>query len=56
MFESPQKTIQSSIHIQGKGLHSGIEGNLYLKPSDVNTGIVQKSKIHTEFQFLQLNI
>ena len=28
MFESPQKTIQSSIHIQGKGLHSGIEGNL----------------------------
>ena len=42
MFESPQKTIQSSIHIQGKGLHSGIEGNLYLKPSDVNTGIVFK--------------
>ena len=39
MFKGPQKTIQSSIHIQGKGLHSGIKGNLYLKTADVNTGI-----------------
>ena len=42
MFKGPQKTIQSSIHIQGKGLHSGIKGNLYLKPADANTGIVFK--------------
>ena len=42
MFKGPQKTIQSSIHMQGKGLHSGIKGNLYLKPADVNTGIVFK--------------
>ena len=42
MFKGPQKTIQSSIHIQGKGLHSGIKGNLYLKTADVNTGIVFK--------------
>jgi UDP-3-O-[3-hydroxymyristoyl] N-acetylglucosamine deacetylase len=42
MFKGPQKTIQSSIHIQGKGLHSGLKGNLYLKPAEVNTGIVFK--------------
>ena len=42
MFKGPQKTIQSSLHMQGKGLHSGIKGNLYLKPADVNTGIVFK--------------
>ena len=34
-----QKTIQSTIHIQGTGLHSGIKANLYLKPAEVNTGI-----------------
>ena len=42
MFKGPQKTIQNSIHIQGKGLHSGIKGNLYLKPAEVNTGILFK--------------
>jgi len=42
MFKGPQKTIQSSIHIQGKGLHSGIKGNLYLKPAEPNTGILFK--------------
>ena len=42
MFKGPQKTIQSSIHIQGKGLHTGIKGNLNLKPAEVNTGILFK--------------
>ena len=42
MFKGQQKTIQSSIHITGKGLHTGINGNLYLKPADANTGIVFK--------------
>jgi len=42
MFKGPQKTIQNSIHIQGKGLHSGIKGNLYLKPAEANTGILFK--------------
>jgi len=37
-----QKTIQSSVHIQGKGLHCGIKGNLYLKPAAPNSGIVFK--------------
>ena len=39
MPEPLQKTIQSTIHIQGIGLHSGIKVNLYLKPAQVNTGI-----------------
>tara|TARA_B110000438_G_C15801464_1_gene645346 strand:+ start:483 stop:1409 length:927 start_codon:yes stop_codon:yes gene_type:complete len=39
MSEPLQKTIQSTIHIQGIGLHSGIKVNLYLKPAQVNTGI-----------------
>jgi len=42
MFNGPQKTIQSTVHIQGKGLHTGIKGNLYLKPAETNTGIVFK--------------
>ena len=42
MFRGPQKTIESSIHIQGKGLHTGIKGNLYLKPAEPNTGILFK--------------
>ena len=42
MFRGPQKTIESSIHIQGKGLHTGMNGNLYLKPAEPNTGILFK--------------
>ena len=42
MFRGPQKTIQSSMHIQGTGLHTGKKGNLYLKPAEVNTGILFK--------------
>jgi len=42
MFRGPQKTIESSIHIQGKGLHTGMKGNLYLKPAEPNTGILFK--------------
>ena len=42
MFRGPQKTIQNSIQIQGRGLHTGIKGNLYLKPAEPNTGIVFK--------------
>ena len=42
MFRGPQKTIQSSIQIHGKGLHTGINGNLNLKPAEPNTGILFK--------------
>ena len=42
MFKNLQKTIQAPIHIQGKGLHSGIKGNLHLKPAEANTGIIFK--------------
>jgi len=42
MLRGFQKTIQSQIHIQGKGLHTGTKGNLYLKPADPNTGILFK--------------
>ncbi len=42
MFKGPQKTIQSSIQIQGKGLHTGINGNINLKPAEPNTGILFK--------------
>ena len=42
MSRNLQKTIQSTIHIQGKGLHNGIRANLYLKPAEVNSGIVFK--------------
>ncbi len=37
-----QKTIKSSIKLQGKGLHNGIEANLHLKPAEVNNGIIFK--------------
>jgi UDP-3-O-[3-hydroxymyristoyl] N-acetylglucosamine deacetylase len=42
MSNTLQKTIRSSIHIQGKGLHNGIKVNLYLKPAEVNSGIIFK--------------
>lgn len=35
-----QKTIQNSITLIGKGLHSGVETKLTLKPSEENTGII----------------
>ena len=37
-----QKTIKKNISIKGVGLHSGLEVNLTIKPSEANTGIVFK--------------
>ena len=37
-----QKTIKSSIQLQGTGLHNGLKTSLYLKPAQVNTGILFK--------------
>ena len=37
-----QKTIKKNINIKGVGLHSGLEVNLTIKPSEANTGIVFK--------------
>ena len=37
-----QRTIQSPIHIQGIGLHSGLRVNLHIKPAESNTGILFK--------------
>ena len=42
MSSNLQKTIQSNIKIQGVGLHSGLKGNLCLKPAPANSGIVFK--------------
>ena len=42
MSPSMQRTIQSPIHIQGIGLHSGLRVNLHIKPAESNTGILFK--------------
>ena len=42
MFRGFQKTIESPVHIKGRGLHTGKKGNLYLKPAEANTGIIFK--------------
>ena len=56
MFKGFQKTIQSSIHIQGKGLHSGKKGNLHLKPGNVNTGIIfKRTDIENDKNIIEAN-
>ena len=42
MSPNTQRTIQSPIHIEGIGLHSGLKVNLYIKPAEANTGILFK--------------
>ena len=42
MSTNLQKTIKSSIQLQGIGLHNGVNVNLHLKPSEPNTGIIFK--------------
>ena len=37
-----QKTINKDIILNGIGLHSGLNANLTIKPSDINTGIIFK--------------
>ena len=37
-----QKTINKDIKLNGIGLHSGLNANLTIKPSDINTGIIFK--------------
>jgi UDP-3-O-[3-hydroxymyristoyl] N-acetylglucosamine deacetylase len=37
-----QKTIRENITFKGIGLHSGLEVNLVIKPSEPNTGIIFK--------------
>ncbi|WP_415294726.1 UDP-3-O-acyl-N-acetylglucosamine deacetylase [Candidatus Pelagibacter sp. Uisw_113] len=37
-----QKTVKKNINIKGVGLHSGLDVNLTIKPSEANTGIVFK--------------
>ena len=37
-----QKTIKENITIHGVGLHSGLNANLTIKPSEPNTGIIFK--------------
>tara|TARA_B110001452_G_scaffold185432_1_gene155965 strand:- start:3542 stop:4462 length:921 start_codon:yes stop_codon:yes gene_type:complete len=37
-----QKTIKENIALKGVGLHSGLEANLVIKPSEPNTGITFK--------------
>ena len=42
MLQSNQKTIKEKIDLKGIGLHNGVEGNLTVKPSKPNTGIIFK--------------
>ena len=42
MFSSLQKTIKDTIQLEGVGLHNGINVNVFLKPSEPNSGIVFK--------------
>ena len=42
MFRDFQKTINDPIQLEGVGLHSGIKANLFLKPTEANTGIIFK--------------
>tara|TARA_Y100000590_G_scaffold112056_1_gene127772 strand:- start:9355 stop:10275 length:921 start_codon:yes stop_codon:yes gene_type:complete len=37
-----QKTINSTIELQGVGLHNGQKVNIYIKPAEVNSGIIFK--------------
>jgi len=54
MFKGSQKTIQSPIYIQGKGLHTGTKGNLYLKPAEANTGILfKRTDVDTEKSLIE---
>ena len=39
MHEDLQKTIKDTIQLEGIGLHNGEKVNLFLKPSEVNSGI-----------------
>ena len=42
MHLNSQKTIREPIELQGIGLHNGTKVNLFLKPAEVNTGIIFK--------------
>lgn len=56
MFRGLQKTIQNTVHIQGKGLHTGKKGNLYLKPADVNSGIIfKRTDIDSDKSIIEAN-
>ena len=40
MLNNFQTTIANEIRFKGKGIHTGLEANVILKPSESNTGIV----------------
>jgi len=42
MSKNFQNTIQDSIKLEGIGLHNGLKVNLFLKPAEVNSGIIFK--------------
>jgi len=42
MSQDLQKTINEVVHLNGVGLHNGIKVNLFLKPADINEGIIFK--------------
>jgi UDP-3-O-[3-hydroxymyristoyl] N-acetylglucosamine deacetylase len=42
MSQDFQKTLQNNIHLEGVGLHNGLKVNLFLKPAEVDTGIIFK--------------
>ena len=42
MSQKFQKTLKEQLELNGTGLHTGVEVNLILKPSEANTGIIFK--------------
>ncbi|MFH1612891.1 MAG: UDP-3-O-acyl-N-acetylglucosamine deacetylase [bacterium] len=51
-----QKTIKKSIFLEGKGLHTGKESSITLKPASLNTGIIFKRKDISNDAYLKANI
>ena len=42
MLQSFQKTISEPVQLEGVGLHNGVKVNIFLKPAEVNSGIIFK--------------
>jgi len=54
MFKDMQKTIKSTIQLQGIGLHNGVNVNLCLKPAGPNTGILfKRTDINSEKNIIE---
>ena len=56
MLQELQKTIKDPTHLEGVGLHTGIKVNLYLKPAEVNSGIIfKRTDIESDKNIIEAN-